>query len=99
MNDNEWSRKNLEEDPSELDEVDHETVNFVDNLNSVFSLNNPEDAEIYIDRFIYTSELDTNTKNIKELVYAADKYQISGQTSHQAMNSGKFIFCQMPRYF
>ena len=51
MEDGDWMEKNLKETPTNYTEIDHDTVNFVDDSNSVIAFKNPDEVTFNINRF------------------------------------------------
>ena len=47
----EWTTKNLKEDITKYNDIEHNTINFVDDSNSVVAFSDPDEINHYLDRF------------------------------------------------
>ena len=47
----EWIQRNFEEDVKIYKDLDHETINFIDDSNLVISFGDPSEASEYLDRY------------------------------------------------
>ena len=52
LRDKEWVEKNLEEDVTKFNKIEHTTKNFIDNSNSIIEFDDPTDANYYLDRYM-----------------------------------------------
>ena len=62
MKDKEWTVRNVGKEPESYDAIQHETISFIDDSNSIIMFDNPEDAQRYIEDFfqllqIYYSDM------------------------------------------
>ena len=81
LKDEEWINKNLEEDVTKIDDIEHTTDNFIDDSNSVIEFNDPTDANFYLDRFLKVlkiyyndNKLQINTDKTSLLVISKQKH-------------------------
>ena len=51
MQEKEWYQKNMKENPTKYDNVEHATINFVDDSNSIITFNDSDEINYYLDRY------------------------------------------------
>ena len=65
MKNNEWMRKNMKKEPKEFKDLEHTTVNFIDDSNSVISFGDANEAEEYVQTYFEVLKIYYNDMKLK----------------------------------